>query len=328
MDAQLGLFPDLAPAQHGGRVEPAPPDPDLLELAERLPAGLRLGTSSWSFPGWEGIVYDRQATEATLAREGLRAYARHPLFRTVGIDRTYYRPVAEDVFRAYAADVPADFRFLVKADRRTISPLDPDARDRRTPNPLLFDAAWATDEVVAPAVEGLGRKLGPILFQLPPMDAGAFGGPGRFAERLGAFLGALPAGPSYAVELRTPALLTGGYADALEGARASHGYTVHPAMAPLERQIAVLPPHYQPTLVLRWMLGSGLEYMAARARYEPFDRLVDEDPPTRGAVAVCALDALIAERSAFVVVNNKAEGSAPLTLRRLAQAITADRDAP
>src|SRR5688572_2460160 len=93
-DQQIDLF---------GGPAPKPPDPPKLELAEisgdvraisaRLPARLHLGTSSWSFPGWKGIVWDRDASEQLLAKEGLGVYARHPLFRSVGIDRTYYAPV-------------------------------------------------------------------------------------------------------------------------------------------------------------------------------------------------------------------------------------------
>lgn len=321
MSVQLGLFPDADPSPRAGPVGPAPPDERIRRLADALPPGLRLGTSSWSFPGWAGTVYDRTATERTLAKAGLPAYAQHPLLRTAGIDRSYYRPIPEAVFRAYAEDVPEDFRFLVKADRRLTSPTDPDAPGRRAANPDFLDPEYAIREVVGPAVEGLGAKLGPLLFQFPPGPAEHFGGPAAFADRLARFLRALPNGPLYAIELRTADLMTDGYAAALESNGAAHGYTVHPAMPPLERQTALVMPHYQPALVIRWMLGSGLAYETARKRYDPFDRLVDEDAPTRHAIALTVLDALIAEREAFVIANNKAEGSAPLTLRCLADHI-------
>jgi len=318
---QLGLFPDSEPAVGPAGVGPAPVRDELARLAGSLPAGLRLGTSSWSFPGWAGLVYDRDVSASSLARDGLAAYARHPLFRTVGLDRTYYRPIPTEAYRAYAADVPRGFKFLVKADRRLTSPSDPDAQGRRGPNPDFLDPAHAAREVVTPAVEGLGDTLGPILFQFSPLPADALGGPRQFAERLAAFLARLPKGPLYAVELRTPAWLTREYAGALEAHGAAHAFTVHPSMPPIERQAALLPPHYQPALVVRWMLGGGLQYDAAKNRYDPFDRLVDEDPHTRQVVAVTALDALIAEREVFVIANNKAEGCAPLTLERLAEQV-------
>lgn len=322
MSEQLGLFdgeliPGVAP------VGPARVAPELAATADRLPAGLRMGTSSWSFPGWAGIVYDRTVPDTVLARHGLAAYARHPLLRTVGIDRTYYRPISAGEFRAYADVVPHDFRFLVKADRLLTSPTDPAGGAIRGPNPRYLDATYAIDEVIGPMMEGLGAKTGPLLFQFPPIPPNLVGGRGAFAERLHRFLDALPPGPLYAVELRTPALLTPDYAAALDATKSTHCYSVHPAMASLEEQLRTVRHFEQPALVVRWMLHAGLKYEAARDRYEPFDRVRDEDPESLERIAVAALDALIAERDVFVIVNNKAEGSAPLSVFRLATRMAA-----
>jgi hypothetical protein len=92
-------------------------------------------------------------------------------------------------------------------------------------------------------------------------------------------------------------------------------------MAPLAAQLELIQPFYQPALVVRWMLHAGLGYAAAKERFEPFDRLVDEDVASRERIAVAVLDALVAEREAFVVANNKAEGSAPRSIFRLAERI-------
>src|SRR5262245_28797051 len=89
---QLDLF--HTPAQPPSEVGSVAVPPALADVARRLPRSVRLGTSSWSFPGWQGIVYDRSASETQLARHGLAAYARHPLLRAVGVDRTYYAPIA------------------------------------------------------------------------------------------------------------------------------------------------------------------------------------------------------------------------------------------
>ncbi len=321
MDLQLGLFPDDPAAAPRSAVGPAPAPPKLRDTAERLPPTLRMGTSSWSFPGWDGIVYDRPASQAVLARHGLEAYALHPLLRTVGVDRTFYRPLSAEDFALYADVVPPDFRFLVKAHRGVTSPTDPESPSVRTANPDFLDPLRAVEDTVAPAWEGLGPKLGPILFQLPPVPVRAVGGTDAFAERLHRFLDALPDGPRYAVELRTPALLTPAYAEALEAAGAAHCYSVHPATIPIEEQLRRISPFYQPALVVRWMLHAGLRYEAAKDRYAPFDRLVDEDPAARERIAVAVLDATLAERDAFVIASNKAEGSAPLSIVRLAERI-------
>lgn len=321
MDQQLGLFGDEPPSP--AVVGPAPVPDELRELGPRLSAGLRLGTSSWSFPGWAGIVYDRRASELDLARDGLAAYAAHPLLRTVGIDRTWYRPVPAELLRGYAEVVPADFRFLVKADRLLTSPTDPGNASFRGPNPRFLDPTYAIEEVLGPVSEGLGAKAGPILFQFPPIPENLVGGREAFAEHLHRFLDALPRGPLYAVELRTPAFLTPAYVAALEATGVAHCYVVHPAMSPLPQQLAAVRHFEQPALVVRWMLHAGLGYDAAKDRYAPFDRVVDEDADSLEQIAVAALDALIAERGVFVVANNKAEGSAPLSLFRLARRIAA-----
>ena len=83
-----------APAKKSGKqVEPAIPDPEWIALANTLPAHLRLGTSSWNYPGWNGLVWNGEYAETSLSRYGLAAYGKHPLLRTVSIDRSFYRPL-------------------------------------------------------------------------------------------------------------------------------------------------------------------------------------------------------------------------------------------
>lgn len=95
-------------------VRPLPPDDTTRTLAASLNPHIRLGASTWSYPGWAGIVWDEGPyTEAVLAKNGLTAYAQHPLLRCVGIDRSFYRPLTEGQYARYAGQVPDDFRFVV-----------------------------------------------------------------------------------------------------------------------------------------------------------------------------------------------------------------------
>ena len=142
--------------------------------------------------------------------------------------------------------------------------------------------------LVGPACEGLGDTLGVILFQMPPQPAWSVGGRERFAERLARFLGALPVGPVYAVELRTEKLLGERYAAALASAGAAHCFNVHPSMPDVALQAGLLDPAHMPALVVRWMLGGGQRYEDARERYRPFAALVDPDPDARARSPSCA----------------------------------------
>ena len=296
-----------------------------LALAARLPPGLRIGTSSWSFPGWAGIVYERAHPVRTLAREGLAAYARHPLLRTVGIDRSYYGVLDARTYASYAAMVPADFRFLVKApEQLTLARFPTHLRygaDAGRHNALFLDAVWAADAVVAPMVDGLGARAGPLVFQFPLQDVAATGGVDGFAERLHEFLAALPRGPIYAVEIRNRALFGERYRQALSDAGATHCVNQHPSMPSPAEQASMLAG--DAPLVVRWMLGEGMRYENSRDQFTPFDRLLSPSPRIRGELAALAVGALRQQREVVVVISNKAEGSAALSAVELAREMVA-----
>jgi uncharacterized protein YecE (DUF72 family) len=323
-----------------GAVEPAAFADDLLRLGRQLPRGVYFGTSSWSFPGWRGLVYGGDYTEAQLARSGLAAYGRHPVLRAVGIDRGFYQPLAAADYARYAAQTPADFRFLVKAPARlTDAVLRGERGAPAAANPDFLDAARANEEFVRPAVEGLGAKVGVLLFQLSPLPREATRGEAAHAtiERIGAFFDALAraiAGlaPTYALELRNAELLTPRLVRTLRAARVRLCVAVHPRMPEATRQSAALRAmdasedegdawKLKGPLVVRWNLRAGLAYEEAKNRYAPFDRLIDVDIVTRGALAHLVHVALRSGQPAYVIVNNKAEGSAPLSCIELARAV-------
>ena len=321
--AQLDLF-GVRPAPRR-LVGPAPQPDAIVDLGRRLPPDVRLGTSSWSFPGWGTLVWDREATPGALARGGLAAYAAHPLFRAVGLDRTYYGPMPREAMAALAAQAPAGFRFVVKGfESATVAVFPRHPRygaQAGEANPGFLDPEPVSAELVRPAIACLGPHLGPIVFQLPPQPPERLGGPARFAMRLRAFLRSLPAGATYAVEVRNRELVGRDLARTLADLGAVPCLSGHPAMPPIDVQAAAYGDAGGGPVVVRWMLGHGQEYEAAKARYTPFDRIVDPDPAARAAIAGVVRQALGARRPAYVIVNNKAEGSAPASVALLARAL-------
>lgn len=300
-----------------GKLGPAPVPADRAALAAQLPDRLYLGTSSWYFPGWQGFVYDRAVSEQTASREGLRAYSQHPLLRTVSIDRSFYEPLSALVYQRYAAQTPAHFRFTSKCWRGVTDP-----QIDGVSNPYFLDGRHAHEAVLQPFLDGCGAKAGLLVLQFSPQLPRRSGlAPAQFAARLADFLAALASPIPVAVELRDRELLTPDYFAALDAHAAVHSLNVHPTTggvgSSLIEQAKAIGKRPQP-LVIRWMLQAGFAYEEARERYSPFDRLVDEDPATRRAVATLARRALDAGGTVYVIANNKAEGSAPLTLFKLA----------
>ncbi len=321
---QLSLFADAA------GVDPAEITAATRGLAAALPATIRLGTSSWSFPGWTGIVYathnGRPATEQDLARHGLRAYAAHPLLRTVSLDRTFYAPLTAVEFTRYAGEVPPDFRFVVKAPAAFTDPVirRPGSGEPARDNPSFLDAAAAAVAFVRPAASGLGAKAGPLVFQFPPLGRRLLADVPQLIARLGAFAAALPRIAMLAFEVRDPELAVPDFAAAIGAAGVVPCLAVHARMPPVAEQAAAFGLDRADSpwpVIARWNLHAGHDYAGAKARYAPFDRLVDEDQPTRAALAGLAMGAAAAGRETFITINNKAEGSAPLSVVALAARI-------
>jgi uncharacterized protein YecE (DUF72 family) len=299
-------------------VRAAEPDEQVVRIAARLPKNLHFGTSSWSFPGWVGIVYAQLYSASMLARYGLPAYARHPLLNAVNLDSTFYKVQTTEQLARYAADVPEHFRFMVKAYAGLTAPPDSSVALRRRVEPVFLDARFATRMVVKPLVEALGVKLGALLFQFSPLGPRFTREPRVFVARLGEFLAALPAGPTYAVELRDPEFLGSEYEAALRAVGAVHCSSVHSRMPPVDRQVSSL--RHGPVFI-RWMLHPGEDYESAGARYAPFDRLQEPDKLNRDRITGMVHASLSSGRDVHIIAANNAEGSAPLTLLELAKTI-------
>jgi uncharacterized protein YecE (DUF72 family) len=318
------LDPKNQPDMFGGPppdalvVRPAVPAPALLQLAQRLPKNLHLGTSSLSFPGWAGIVYAEQYRVSQLARYGLRAYARHPLLNALNIDSTFYRPQPAEQLAPQAADVPENFRFIVKAYTGLTTAPDTPRAQQKGIEPVFLDPLFAEQTVIAPLRKGLGSKLGAVLFQFSPLGPRYTRDPATFVARLGEFLTALPRGPVYAVELRDPEVLGAPYEKALASAGAVHCSTVHSRMPAVDHQVR---DEGTGPIIVRWMLQPGDDYESAGARFAPFNRIVEPDKLSRSRISALVTRGLSAGRDVYVMAANNAEGCAPLTLFELATAI-------
>jgi uncharacterized protein YecE (DUF72 family) len=141
-----------------------------------MSAPVRIGTSGWEYPHWVGPFYPHD-----LPRERrLEFYADR--FDTVELNNSFYRLPDADVFDGWAARVPASFAFAVKASRYLTH-----VRRLRDPAEPL-ERFWSR-------ARRLRRRLGPVLYQLPPRWRPNL-------ERLDAFLRAIPPRHAQAVEIR------------------------------------------------------------------------------------------------------------------------------
>jgi uncharacterized protein YecE (DUF72 family) len=260
-----------------------------------------------------------------LSRQGLSAYAQHPLLRTVSLDRAFYRPLTVTEYAALAAQVLADFRFVVKAPNLVTDAMVRSANGRGMElNASFLDPQIAVRDFVQPALEGLGPKTGALVFQLSPLPGPLLAKLPGLLDRMAAMLRALPSlrpvAPDgiVAVEVRNAELITPDLAQVLRDSGATYCLGLHAKMLPILRALWPGP------LVCRWNLHrrhGAFGYEEAKDLYAPFDRIVDADLETRTTLARVIAATAGAGHPAYVTINNKAEGSAPLSVRALAESI-------
>jgi uncharacterized protein YecE (DUF72 family) len=312
-------------------VQPAEFSSELIALGQSLPPSLRLGTSSWNYPGWIGMVWDREYPENNLSRYGLAAYAKHPLFKTVSIDRGFYRPLNVAQFAEYASQVGKDFRFVVKAPSLVTDALvrDEDGRGMRI-NPYFLNPVEAGKLFVEPALEGLGNKLGALVFQVSPLPNQMLGSMPQVIDRLYQMLNAIsdfkqtaPDGV-VAVEVRDPQWLTPQFVQALRDTKATYCLGLHAKMPSINEQLPILRALWPGPLVCRWNLNplhGAYGYENAQQAYSPYDKMVDPDLDTRAILAKVISGTAKVGQNVYVTLSNKAEGSAPLSVIELAKVV-------
>jgi len=159
---------------------------------------IRIGTSGWHYKHWIGTFYPERVPDAeTKSKRGVgrRFPASRMLefyfqrFDAVEINNTFYKLPRVEMLQAWRDATPPDFRFAVKGSRFI------------THNKKLKDPENAIDNILPRAVEGLGPKLGPVLWQLPPKWQ-------QNLERLEEFLAVLPRELRYAFEFRHESWVT------------------------------------------------------------------------------------------------------------------------
>jgi uncharacterized protein YecE (DUF72 family) len=139
---------------------------------------LYVGTSGYSYKEWKGRFYPEDLPD----KQMLHFYGER--FRTVEINNTFYRMPKTAVVEAWASEVPADFKFVLKASQRITHMKR--LKDVEEPVSILLRVAGALKE-----------RLGPLLFQLPPNMK-------KDAARLRDFLGLMPTHQRAALEFRHP----------------------------------------------------------------------------------------------------------------------------
>ncbi|HEX9428153.1 MAG TPA: DUF72 domain-containing protein [Candidatus Polarisedimenticolia bacterium] len=257
-----------------------------------LPPGLRLGSSSWSAPSWEGAFYP----VGTPAADYLAFYARE--FDTVEIDATFYRAPTLKMVQTWRDRTPPGFLFAAKIPQVI------------THEKMLESCGEELGSFLR-VMEPLGDKLGPLVFQFRYFRKDEFPVPGPFLERLERFLPALPSGMRFVVEVRNKSFVTERLLELLRRHRVALALIDHPWFPRVDQLLKKAGALTADFCYVRW-LG---DRHAIEAKTTRWDALVVDRAAEMNAWAT-ALRPIVESRPVLGYFSNHYAGYAVGSIRR------------
>ena len=283
-------------------------------------AELRIGTCSWKFPSWQGLVYS-----APKGINYLEEYARH--YNTVEIDQWFWSLFGKDSVRLpnpadveeYRRSVPDDFRLTVKVPNSiTLTHFYKKAKtDPLVTNPYFLSPSLF--QTFLSLLDPLQDVLGPLMFQFEYLNKQKMKSQRHFQELFQEFIKQLPTFFQYAVEIRNPNYLNESYFQFLNRNGLSpvflQGYWM-PPITDLYKEWRSLILQ-QEIVVIRFHGPDrpGIEKKTGKR----WNQIVASKDEELAAVADMVEELLGQEVNVYLNVNNHYEGSAPLTINRIKQ---------
>lgn len=294
-------------------------------LAGLAQLGLYVGTSSWKYPGWRGLIYDERRyltrgkfSEAKFNRDCLAEYAE--TYRAVCVDAGYYQFPTEKYLGDLCAQVPEGFKFGFKVtDDITIKKFPGLARfgaRAGTMNPNFLNPEMFRRLFLGPC-EVFRSKIGPLIFEFSAFHKHEFEHGRDFIAVLDQFLAALPRGWDYGVEMRNKAWLVPEYFDMLRSHGVAHVFNNWTRMPSIAEQLAIEGSETADFLVSRFLLKPGRTYEQAVTTFQPYEKIQEMNEEARAAAKTFLERLLKKGRHGYVYVNNRLEGNAPLTIQEI-----------
>jgi uncharacterized protein YecE (DUF72 family) len=281
--------------------------------------GIYFGSSSWKYPGWQGMVYNRTYPSKKLfERECITEYS--ALFPTVCADFALYDFPDSTQMRVIHDTTTDDFKLSLKVtDRITIKrypnlPRHGALAGRE--NPDFLNLELFEDAFLRP-VEALGKKRGVIIFEFSAFYPNSGVSYEKFLRLMDDFLARLPREFSYAVEIRNKEYLTADYLTMLADRSVAHVLNSWTKMPPIIEQIQIAGVLSAGFSVARALLRPGRTYQEAVEMFQPYEGIKEENPDIRLALAETVQKCIAGGKQLYAYVNNRAEGNSPKTIEAI-----------
>ena len=283
-----------------------------------------MGTCSWKYDSWRGILYPEQGEY-----DYLEEYAKH--LDTVEIDQWFWSLFGVDkvklpdgkTVQEYLHAVPRDFKFTVKIPNSiTLTHFYTHGKGRGAPletNPHFFSNELFNEFLKR--IVPLKEHIGVLMFQFEYLNRQKMASQAEFLQRFAQFVDACPRDYSYAVETRNPNYLNQHWFDFLNRHRLFHVFVHGYYMPPVIEVFRKFRDFIRDLTVIR-LMGSDRQGIEVRAG-NSWGAIVD--PRDKELPDIVSILKELEERKikVFLNINNHYEGSAPLTIRKIQEMLTA-----
>jgi len=283
-------------------------------------AELRIGTCSWKYDSWRGLVYsDRKQLNY------LEEYSK--IYNTVEIDQWFWSLFGEDkvslpspfIVQEYADSVPENFRFTVKIPNSvTLTHFYKKTKtDSLVKNPH-FLSVDLFDQFLK-SLQPLRRNLGPLMFQFEYLNKQKMSSQGEFQERFAAFIEQVDSNYDYLIEIRNPNYLNQNYFRFLNTIGLGHVFLQGYYMPSITDLYQKYSENIQDLTVIR-LHGPDRSDIEKKSKGN-WNRIFESKAKEMEKIAEMVTDLLERKVDIYVNMNNHYEGSAPLSIQRLKKLI-------
>jgi uncharacterized protein YecE (DUF72 family) len=284
--------------------------------------GVWIGASSWKYEGWLGQVYSQERyqvrgrfSQKRFQQECIAEYAE--TFPIVCGDFSFYQFPSPEYWAKLFHGAPAELQFAFKVPEDITAKIFPrhpryGARAGQR-NPSFLDAALLERLLLEP-LKRYRERVPLLIFEFGAFSHESYTRGEDFASDLDRFLTALPGGHRFAVEIRNREFLGPEYLGCLRHHGVAHVFNAWTRMPELGAQIAHPGIHTADFTVTRALLRTGRPYAMAVKRFRPYDKVREENPGAREALADIIRRAQQRREGAYIFVNNRLEGNAPATI--------------
>jgi uncharacterized protein YecE (DUF72 family) len=279
---------------------------------------IKIGTCSWKYDSWRGIVYPDQGKF-----NHLEEYAKH--FNSVEIDQWFWSLFGVDKIKLpdvktvdeYLKAVPDHFLFTVKIPNSiTLSHFYTHGKPKGSPlqpNPHFFSIDLFNEFLKR--IQPLKDHIGVLMFQFEYLNKQKMASQGEFLQKFDQFIKQCPGEYNYAVETRNPNYLNERYFEFLNRYDLSHIFVQGYYMPHIMEVYKKHRDFIQKLSVIR-LMGPDRKAIEKKSGNK-WGAIVDPKDSELADIVTIIKELEERKIDVYLNINNHYEGSAPLTIKKI-----------